>query len=219
MYHPGLCSPLINSIVSNDSCSGQRRPWSVCADAQSDLGHRCLHMPEGTVSHGATHMTILYKDADSAGGQNFDCNWRVLLLWPYIESFNQSLIHFEKRVFQHFPIQIYGGEIWPCCKKVEGQRRIIIWTNWVEFPSLMLYTNIQLQSFSPASVAQLDGCTSDCWSGGQCRFDPRRVGNILSCFSWIDHEIFSTAILSLPLFKKGSCQFLSKESAQYWLTD
>ena len=156
MYHPDLCSPLINSIVSNDSCSGQRRPWSVCADAQSDLGHRCLHMPEGTVSHGATHMTILYKDADSAGGQNFDCNWRVLLLWPYIESFNQSLIHFEKRVLQHFPIQIYGGEIWPCCKKVEGQRRIIIWTNWVEFPSLMLYTNIQLQSFSPASVAQLD---------------------------------------------------------------
>ena len=30
------------------------------------------------------------------------------------------------------------------------------------------------------------------------------------------HEIFSTVILSLPL--KGSCQFLAKECAQYWLT-
>ena len=30
----------------------------------------------------------------------------------------------------------------------------------------------------------------------------------------IDREIFSMDILSLPLFKKGICQFLEKESAQ-----
>ena len=35
-------------------------------------------------------------------------------------------------------------------------------------------------------------------------------------FLEIDHEIFSTVILSLPL--KGSCQFLAKKCAQYWLT-
>ena len=29
--HPRLCFPLIHSMVSNDSCSGQRRPWSDCA--------------------------------------------------------------------------------------------------------------------------------------------------------------------------------------------
>ena len=37
-------------------------------------------------------------------------------------------------------------------------------------------------------------------------------------FVEIDHEIFSTVILSLPWFKKDSCQFLVKEFAQYWLT-
>ena len=34
----------------------------------------------------------------------------------------------------------------------------------------------------------------------------------------IDHEIFSTVILSLSLIQEGSCQFLGKECAQYWLT-
>ena len=43
-YHTGICSLLIYFIVSNDSVSGQLRPWSDCAD----LGLRCQHMPEGT---------------------------------------------------------------------------------------------------------------------------------------------------------------------------
>ena len=34
----------------------------------------------------------------------------------------------------------------------------------------------------------------------------------------IDHEIVSTIILSLPLIQEGSCLFLAKERAQYWLT-
>ena len=37
-------------------------------------------------------------------------------------------------------------------------------------------------------------------------------------FVEIDREIFSTVILSLPLIQGGSCQFLAKECAQYWLT-
>ena len=58
-------------------------------------------------------------------------------------------------------------------------------------------------------------CASNWWSGG-CRFDPCWVSNIRS---WrFDHEIFSTVILSLPLIKKGSCQFLAKEYVQYLLT-
>ena len=40
----GICSPKIHSIVSNYSVSGQRKPWSDCADAQSDLGLLCPHM-------------------------------------------------------------------------------------------------------------------------------------------------------------------------------
>ena len=50
----------------------------------------------------------------------------------------------------------------------------------------------------PAWVAQLDARPT----GDQevARFDPRRVGNILS---WsFDHEIFSTAILSVPLIQE-----------------
>ena len=46
------CSPLIHSIVSNDFVSGEQRPWTVCAEAQADLGLRCLHMPEDTCQHG-----------------------------------------------------------------------------------------------------------------------------------------------------------------------
>ena len=47
---------MIHSMVFNDSASGQRRPWSDCADAQADLGLRCSHMPEDTLSHGAVHV-------------------------------------------------------------------------------------------------------------------------------------------------------------------
>ena len=49
--HTGICSPLKHSIVSNESVSGQWRPWSDCADGQADLGIRCPHMPEYTFSH------------------------------------------------------------------------------------------------------------------------------------------------------------------------
>ena len=34
--HPGLCSPIIHFIVSNDSSSGQGRPWSDCASTWRD---------------------------------------------------------------------------------------------------------------------------------------------------------------------------------------
>ena len=51
----------------------------------------------------------------------------------------------------------------------------------------------------PASVAQLDA-PSD-WRPGGRRFNPRRGRQ--HSFGEIDHEIFSTAILSLPLIQEG----------------
>ena len=36
--YPSIWSLLLHSTGSNDSVSGQRRPWSDCADAQADLG-------------------------------------------------------------------------------------------------------------------------------------------------------------------------------------
>ena len=50
-----------------------------------------------------------------------------------------------------------------------------------------------------------------------CRgFNPRQGRQ--HSFVEIDHEIFSTVIVSLPLIQEGSCQFLANECAQYWLT-
>ena len=65
-----------------------------------------------------------------------------------------------------------------------------------------------------ASVAQLDPLSD--WRPGGRGFNLRRGRQ--HSFVEIDHEIFSTVILSLPLIKKGSCQFLAKECAKYWLT-
>ena len=62
-----------------------------------------------------------------------------------------------------------------------------------------------------ASVAQLDvRQTGDQEVAGST---PCRVGNILSLI--FDHEIFPT-VIPFRWFKKGSCQFLTKECSQYW---
>ena len=42
--HADICSPLIHSIVSNDSVSGQRWRGSDCVDTQADLDLRCPHI-------------------------------------------------------------------------------------------------------------------------------------------------------------------------------
>ena len=81
--------------------------------------------------------------------------------------------------------------------------------------SLSLSLSLFYYAAMPASVAQLLDArpTSDQEVAGST---PAEVGNILS---WrFGHEIFSTVILSLRWFKKGSCQFLAEECAQYWLT-
>ena len=52
---------------------------------------------------------------------------------------------------------------------------------------------------TPASVAQLD--TPSDWRQGGCGFNPR--GGRQHSFVEIDHEIFSTVILSVPLIQEG----------------
>ena len=67
---------------------------------------------------------------------------------------------------------------------------------------------------SPASVSQLDA-SSD-WRPGGRGFNPAEVGNILS---WrLIMKYFLRSFSPFRWFKKGSCQFLAKECAQYWLT-
>ena len=48
-------------------------------------------------------------------------------------------------------------------------------------------------------MAQLDALSN--WRSGGCGFNPRRGRQ--HSFVEIDHEIFSTVILSLPLFQEG----------------
>ena len=59
--------------------------------------------------------------------------------------------------------------------------------------------NLLKQLTKPASVAQLDA-PSD-WRPGGRGFNPRRGRQ--HSFVEIDHEIFSTVILSLPLIQEG----------------
>ena len=66
----------------------------------------------------------------------------------------------------------------------------------------VIQTSVQKATFSrgaPASVAQLDA-PSD-WRPGGRGFNPRRGRQ--HSFVEIDHEIFSTVILSLPLIQEG----------------
>ena len=52
------CSPLLHSIMSVDSDSGQQRTWSDYADALSYQGLRCPHWSESTFSHGAARIFL-----------------------------------------------------------------------------------------------------------------------------------------------------------------
>ena len=63
----------------------------------------------------------------------------------------------------------------------------------------LFFCNSLDRSVSPASVAQLDAPSN--WRPGGRGFNPR-LGRQHS-FMEIDHEIFSTVILSLPLIQEG----------------
>ena len=66
----------------------------------------------------------------------------------------------------------------------------------------------------PASVAQLD--TRSTWDQEVAGLTPAKVGNILS---WrLIMKYFLRSFSPFRWFKKGSCQFLAKECAHYWLT-
>ena len=84
------------------------------------------------------------------------------------------------------------------------------------FLSAQYLVNQLLDSYQilPASVAQLDARpTGDQEVAGST---PAEVGNILS---WrLIMKYFLRSFSPFRWFKKGSCQFLAKECAQYWLT-
>ena len=62
-YHPGLWSPFLHSVVSNDSVNGM--PWADCACAVWS-GPSLSDMPEDTFSHGAANMIDDYKRSETS---------------------------------------------------------------------------------------------------------------------------------------------------------
>ena len=74
-YHPGLCSSFMHSVVSNDSFSGQWRPWSDCTSAQSDQGLQYPHMPEDTFSPCTAY--VILNDLTAIDTKAYKL-WRIL---------------------------------------------------------------------------------------------------------------------------------------------
>ena len=64
----------------------------------------------------------------------------------------------------------------------------------------------KLKVYQPASVARLDALSD--WRSGGGWFNPRRGRQ--HSFVEIDHEIFSTVILSLPLIQEGQLSVSGK---------
>ena len=78
-YHPVFCFPFMYSVVSNDSVTGRRRPWSDCAHAQAVLSLRFPHMLEA-VSHSASHMhrERCFRPHAKYGGSYYSVNKYIL---------------------------------------------------------------------------------------------------------------------------------------------
>ena len=75
-----------------------------------------------------------------------------------------------------------------------------VWQGWDWwFVDSYKYTWISNKVYRPASVAQLDAPSN--WRPGGRGFNPRQGRQ--HSFVEIDHEIFSTVILSLPLIQEG----------------
>ena len=71
-----------------------------------------------------------------------------------------------------------------------------------------------ITTVQPASVAQLDA-PSDWKPGGRGFNLPPRSATF---FRGLIMKYFLRSFSPVRWFKKGSCQFLAKECAQYWLT-
>ena len=109
----------------------------------------------------------------------------------------------------------------------------VCWTNYkniinfssAEIAQRVVKVNLKIQECAhrfisgtilvAAGLGDSVGCASDWWSVG-CGFDPCQVGNILS---WrLIMKYFLQSFCPFSWIKKGSCQFLVQECAQYWLT-
>ena len=122
---------------------------------------------------------------------------------PYRENLKNRLVWKQKaQAFDIWYIAIPNGPLPRLFKLLPWGEK------WPRPEADMFYIDL------PASVAQLDARpTEDQEDAG---LTPAEVGNILS---WrLIMKYFLWSFSPFRWFKKGSCQFLAKECAQYWLT-
>ena len=111
--------------------------------------------------------------------------WNFKSLWYWVYKQQVFAKHFNNIKLYQISVASYvmwslvkWHCVWACCKTCTFA--------WLQVRSL-------------AGLGGSVGCASDWWSGG-CGFDPRRLQN---SFVEIDHETFSTVILSHPLIQEG----------------
>ena len=113
-------------------------------------------------------------------------------LFKYIENFTFKNWNFLDKNWHFFHISAQNIDCW---YSLELPR----WGGSNEYPQSMFWTEIR-----PTGDQEVAGST------------PAEVGNILS---WrLIMKYFLRSFSPFRWFKKGSCQFLAKECAQYWLT-
>ena len=78
----------------------QRRPWSDCAVAQSDLDLRCPHMPEETYSQGVAHivinLTVLLISQPRSFSESIDTS-SSSHIWAGPQHFMQDCMRVQRR--------------------------------------------------------------------------------------------------------------------------
>ena len=117
-------------------------------------------------------------------------------MFATVQLINEHFIHLTFKVpfsIAHIQIDFHKE-----CRPRSDTQKIALWSTLFTTNPLVLDTSTGRTTL-PASVAQLDA-PSD-WRPGGRGFNPRRGRQ--HSFVEIDHEIFSTVILSLPLIQEG----------------
>ena len=144
----------------------------------------CLTFSDGSFSH-----LSLFRAYESAPGHNIT----KTRLFKYIENFTTKNWKFSDTNSDIFSYFCSKHRLWVLVRTASL-------CFWAEMRKIMYFpANPGLLNKWPASVAQLDA-PSD-WRPGGRGFNPRRGRQ--HSFVEIDHEIFSTVILSLPLIQEG----------------
>ena len=138
------------------------------------------------------------------------------LIWDFLAAYCEKVIFLYcasfKEVILHMCMRVFGMHMVSTCIVV-SLSHIIWWSTLVLCIHITDMLNMCIKKFD--GLGSSVGCASNLWSGG-CGFDPHWVGNILS---WrLIVKYFLRSFSPFRWFKKGSCQFLVKECAQYWLT-